>query len=304
MYKYQVITLLSYLDSILIRLTVTMASKSQSSVPSEGCILLIPWDTTSPDHVERMIQQRIACGWDYDASIVQDWKSKQEAGKLNLQWIVHLPPSSHSFRISQHVGSLTQSCIDRRAPPKTHHKISPRSCIASQHCIILRRQGTDTTKPTYILHPHRTCLSRCSLCALYRGRLCHPRTRTLLDRNLLHLSRFAVSGPWLHDSRHCREDCDFRALKCKSPNTQCNQQSRPRQRREVQSFRTGFACCMYLLGSEEKSTSADMEQFSNQEWYERRGFKVYRDVGKLFSKVDSTGKTWSWDAVFMRKDLL
>jgi len=44
-------------------------------------------------------------------------------------------------------------------------------------------------------------------------------------------------------------------------------------------------------------------KFSNQEWYERRGYRVYTNVESLFSKVDSTGKTWSWNAVFMKKEI-
>lgn len=42
-------------------------------------------------------------------------------------------------------------------------------------------------------------------------------------------------------------------------------------------------------------------QFSNQEWYERRGYRVTRHVKKLFSKVDKTGRTWYWNAVFLKK---
>ncbi|TVY44296.1 hypothetical protein LSUB1_G001334 [Lachnellula subtilissima] len=49
-------------------------------------VLLIPWDPTSPGHVERMVQQRIACGWSVED--VEGWRGRQEIGTLNLQWIV------------------------------------------------------------------------------------------------------------------------------------------------------------------------------------------------------------------------
>jgi len=64
---------------------------------SKSKVLLIPWDSASPEHVQRLVQQRIACGWDYEA--VEGWKVAQESGKLNQQWIVSTIPSyltSHS----------------------------------------------------------------------------------------------------------------------------------------------------------------------------------------------------------------
>lgn len=61
---------------------------TKSSSPQ---IILIPWDPISPEHVERLVQQRIACGWDYEC--VEAWKKPQESGKLNNQWIVDIPSS-------------------------------------------------------------------------------------------------------------------------------------------------------------------------------------------------------------------
>jgi hypothetical protein len=47
---------------------------------------LIPWDPESSEHVERMVQQRIACGWKYD--VVEKWKPLQREGRIALQWVV------------------------------------------------------------------------------------------------------------------------------------------------------------------------------------------------------------------------
>ena len=49
-------------------------------------IQLIPWDPESPDHVERMIQQRIACGWKHDK--IEGYRKLQREGKVALQWVV------------------------------------------------------------------------------------------------------------------------------------------------------------------------------------------------------------------------
>jgi hypothetical protein len=47
---------------------------------------LVPWDPESPEHVERIVQKRIACGWKHEQ--VEMWKSWQRDGRLVLQWVV------------------------------------------------------------------------------------------------------------------------------------------------------------------------------------------------------------------------
>jgi hypothetical protein len=56
-------------------------------------IQLIPWDPESPDHVERMTQQRIACGWKHDK--IEGYRELQREGKVTLQWVVSLEMSHH-----------------------------------------------------------------------------------------------------------------------------------------------------------------------------------------------------------------
>lgn len=52
-----------------------------------------------------------------------------------------------------------------------------------------------------------------------------------------------------------------------------------------------------------KALGVEIPLFSNQEWYERRGYQIYKEEKKLFSKVDSTGKSWYWNAVFLKKEI-
>jgi hypothetical protein len=54
--------------------------------------------------------------------------------------------------------------------------------------------------------------------------------------------------------------------------------------------------------SRSKKGCANTMKFSNQAWYERRGYRIICHVEKLFQKVDSTGKTWYWNAVFLKKN--
>jgi hypothetical protein len=51
-------------------------------------IFLVPFDSNSPSHIERMRQQRIACGW--NSELVEKWCDLQKAGKKALQWVVGL----------------------------------------------------------------------------------------------------------------------------------------------------------------------------------------------------------------------
>ena len=47
---------------------------------------LIPWDPESEEHVQRMFDQRVACGW--KSSFVEKWKIRQREGMMTLQWVV------------------------------------------------------------------------------------------------------------------------------------------------------------------------------------------------------------------------
>lgn len=42
-------------------------------------------------------------------------------------------------------------------------------------------------------------------------------------------------------------------------------------------------------------------KITNQDWYERRGYVVYKRVKDLWWNPDKTGKMWPHSAVFMRK---
>lgn len=42
---------------------------------------------------------------------------------------------------------------------------------------------------------------------------------------------------------------------------------------------------------------------SNQDWYARRGYVVFKRVEEKWSEKDPMGKEWWFPAVFMRKDI-
>lgn len=49
-------------------------------------VTLVPWDPDSPAHVDRLIKQRIACGWKQE--YVEKWRDQHREGKIGLHWIV------------------------------------------------------------------------------------------------------------------------------------------------------------------------------------------------------------------------
>ncbi|KAF4425109.1 hypothetical protein F53441_14190 [Fusarium austroafricanum] len=74
-------------------------------------LVLIPWDPNSPEHVNRIYEQRMQCGW--DKHLVEGWKAKQVSGSKSIFWIDKTP--------------LVDTAQTLRAKPRTptHIKIYP-----------------------------------------------------------------------------------------------------------------------------------------------------------------------------------
>ena len=64
-----------------------MAAPSETPAPQRQSVILIPWDPDSAEHVDRMVAQRIACGW--KQAYVEAWRQLQREGKIGLHWIVN-----------------------------------------------------------------------------------------------------------------------------------------------------------------------------------------------------------------------
>lgn len=44
-------------------------------------------------------------------------------------------------------------------------------------------------------------------------------------------------------------------------------------------------------------------QFTNEEWYSRRGYRLIKTVQNYYEVADKYGKIWDIKTVFMRKDI-
>ncbi|CZR55211.1 uncharacterized protein PAC_05098 [Phialocephala subalpina] len=238
--------------------------------PSKPQVILIPWDTTSPEHVERLVQQRIACGWDREH--VDSWKARHESGSLNLQWIV-----------------LSDSDPEKDAKLLKHTTAHP-----SEKEPLLDTATSFGAKPRTIPLPQRSFVPVGHIC-LGRPTAHYTDAETGFDPNeqgVYGISNFYVS----------------RALQGSGLGTAAMN--------TIENIAISEPLCAKVLAlnainkvdneREEKYKALGLviPEFSNQEWYERRGYQRYKETEKCFSKVDSTGKSWYWNAVFLKKDIV
>ncbi|KAI1248406.1 hypothetical protein MGN70_009604 [Eutypa lata] len=66
--------------------TADITEKGEVPTSQRPSLILIPWDPDSPEHVDRLVQQRIACGWKKE--YVENWQDQQREGKIGLHWLV------------------------------------------------------------------------------------------------------------------------------------------------------------------------------------------------------------------------
>ncbi|KAF5674971.1 hypothetical protein FHETE_2722 [Fusarium heterosporum] len=69
------------------------------SATRQDHIVLIPWDPQSPDHVDRIYEQRVQCGW--DKQMVEGWREKQTSGSKSIFWITLRPEGTETQELLQ-----------------------------------------------------------------------------------------------------------------------------------------------------------------------------------------------------------
>ncbi|KAF9786535.1 hypothetical protein IL306_001550 [Fusarium sp. DS 682] len=69
------------------------------SATRQDQLVLVPWDPKSPDHINRIYEQRVQCGW--DKNLVEGWKEKQATGRKSIFWITLRPEDPRTHEILQ-----------------------------------------------------------------------------------------------------------------------------------------------------------------------------------------------------------
>ncbi|KAE8442908.1 hypothetical protein EG329_002580 [Mollisiaceae sp. DMI_Dod_QoI] len=233
-----------------------MGSIVTRSPPSK--VVLIPWDPDSPEHVDRMVQQRIACGWKFDA--IPKWQIGQREGRKNLQWVIidesdpnrqeHL--AKHVAAYPKEITVLADTALSLGAKPR---QSDPGVTFIPVGHISLDTEYDDPgfDDPTPGVYFIAAFYISGALQNFGLGRAAMDIVETTAISQPLCAKRLALST----------QDKD-------DPN-------RPKL----------FAA----LGQ-------SVPKVTNQDWYERRGYEVYRRVERMW---ESEGAWWA--AVFMRKDI-
>ncbi|CZR53881.1 uncharacterized protein PAC_03763 [Phialocephala subalpina] len=228
--------------------------------PARAKVNLIAWDPESPAHVERMFQQRVACGW--NETYVKKWRGVQREGKMTLQWVVlsdndpekETKLAQHQLKYPREALPIIDTATALGGKPRTP---SSQSFIPVGHISLDAESPNpdqaDAEKGLYCITTFY--ISR----AIQRGGL----GRAAMDT----IESEAVNEPL------CAKVLSLDTLAKESTN-----------RNEM----------LAELG-------IDLESLSNQDWYERRGYKVWRYVEGHIQHRDRNGKVWPLDGVFMKK---
>ncbi|KAI0474109.1 hypothetical protein GGR56DRAFT_650329 [Xylariaceae sp. FL0804] len=247
---------------------------AEQATTAQPPLFLIPWDPDSPDHVERMRLQRVACGWNVDQ--VGKWREQQKRGDIGLHWIVLHPahPSTPS-RVAAHLAAFP----DQAAP-------------------LLRDTCAAVFSRPHVPDPASSSPSPSSFCPVGHISLDGTTPASLPElgadpaAGVYSLATFWVSRPlqggglggFAVDVCEGVARTDFGA-KAITISTIAQEEHRPDNPRLLALGRT-------------------VPRISNQEWYQRRGYKVFARKQNAWYDTDPTGKAWGCNAVLMRKDLV
>ncbi|RDW75435.1 hypothetical protein BP6252_06577 [Coleophoma cylindrospora] len=100
------------------------------SPTSKPLVTLIPWDPESPEHRERMYQQRVACGWNQEA--VGGWTEAQLKGKMALHWVTltdanedkEAKLAAHTSKYPAELVPITDTALQLQGKPRTPTHVS------------------------------------------------------------------------------------------------------------------------------------------------------------------------------------
>ncbi|CAL3968965.1 unnamed protein product [Diplocarpon coronariae] len=239
--------------------TVSSAAKTRVS--------LVPWDPTSPDHVERLFQQRIACGW--DSELVEGWRVEQQTGSLNLQWVV-----------------LESSDSETAAKLLKHTENQPR-----ENMPLIDSARSFAGKPRAIPQPQTSFVPV--------GHICLGHVPAHYDDEN---ASFAEDGLWISSFYVLRAIQSNGLGRAAMDTAETIAISEPLNAKNL-----GLNAISKMdVDQAEKYTALNLPipKFSTQEWYERRGYQTYRYIPKELSQADSTGRTWYWDTVCLKKNIV
>ncbi|KAL2068411.1 hypothetical protein VTL71DRAFT_16509 [Oculimacula yallundae] len=227
--------------------------------------LLVPWDPESPAHIYRMYEQRVACGWKEDH--VERWRALQRSGMNNLFWVV-LDPSDPSTpsKISQHT----------TAYPK-------QSTLLQDTAISLggkERSPASSSAIPFVPVGH-----------ISLNREYEEEGYVDVEEGLLFIATFWISPP-LQGTGLGRSAMSSIENLASQPPLNAHTLALSTVANEYEGKKERWAAL-------KRAPPA----ISNQDWYARRGYSVFKEVEEMWSELDEKGKRWWFKAVFMRRSV-
>ncbi|KAI1849622.1 hypothetical protein JX266_004571 [Neoarthrinium moseri] len=234
---------------------------------SESSIILVPWDPDSPEHFERLKQQRIVCGWKVEA--VDSWAELQRKGVIGMHWIVLSPTNPLTAdRLLKHTTAYPKESIPLRD---------------SSQRILSRAHIPNAELSTFLPIGHISLDSWTS----------DPDLKTSAANGTYSIMCFYISRVLQNGGLGAAAlaSCEQMAVvdlgaKTITLNTIGNEECLPNNPRRIAMGKT------------------NIPKPTNEDWYTHRGYKSYFRKNDAWFDTDPTGKKWGVTSAFLRKDLV
>ncbi|OJD33314.1 acyl-n-acyltransferase [Diplodia corticola] len=234
---------------------------------SRSKIQLIPWDPESPDHIQRLVEQRVQCGW-HQLRVASKWRDEQRSGVRCLYWICFSPGDPeleeklrrHRDAYPKEKDALRDTGASIRGVPRTpsmadihpigHISLDQGNSDAADLNLDLPDSGVYWIKNFYISN------------VLQSGGV----GRAAMDM----IEAMAVEEPL------CAKTLALDTVHV-----------------DDQVLNAGFFTAQGL----------PQRKMSNHEWYRRRGYREIKVVQNFYREPDAEGNIWDIKTVFMRRDI-
>ncbi|KAK9482181.1 hypothetical protein V1527DRAFT_35751 [Lipomyces starkeyi] len=227
-------------------------------------VILVPWDPNSSEHRQRLYEQRVACGWKED--MIGKWQGLQREGKMTIQWVVLSDDDpARDSKLAHHILRFPAE-KESILDSATSYGGMPRQIPDSLYSFIpVGHISLDSENPDPSLADPSQGLYCVSTFYISRALQCCGLGRAAMDA----VERMAIEEPL--------------CAKTLALDTQARE--------------------YFLDGDHWKAFGVPPPKVSNQDWYERRGYNVYKRIENNYRLTDPAGRVWQIPAVFMKKSM-
>ncbi|KAF4970999.1 hypothetical protein FSARC_2102 [Fusarium sarcochroum] len=231
-------------------------------------VTLILWDPDSPEHVERMVEQRKVCGW-HAPRVPTEWKDGHATGKKCIYWLIF--PQGEPQRekyIQKHIKTYPKE-TDELVDTSKSLLGKPRT-PTNANFLPIGHISLDVHDPAY---------------AEKLG-LSVPENGSYWIKSLYVsyiLQGLGIGGAALNIAERMATEEPLNARHLLLDTVHHDDQTDKE----------------YSL-----ATYGELFKVPTQAWYEKRGYRLIGIVKNLYNDPDPTGKIWPLRTVFLQKDIV